>query len=180
MSKYLKNLISDDLKSRLQGVSDALLVDVIGMEANKNVVLRRQLREKGMHLMVVKNSMALRATEGSSLARAFEGVTGTSAVIWGGEDVVSLAKEVARLAKGDEFAPFSPKGGVMEGSPLTADDVIAVSKWPSQAEQLSILMGQILNPGATLSAQMISSGGLVASQIKQKGQEEQEDGDDST
>ena len=30
MSKYLKNLISDDLKKRLDGVSDLLVVDVWG------------------------------------------------------------------------------------------------------------------------------------------------------
>ena len=61
MSKYLKNLIADDIKSRLEGVSDALLVDVVGMDANKNVALRRELREKGMHLTVVKNRMAGRS-----------------------------------------------------------------------------------------------------------------------
>ena len=32
MSKYVKNLITDDLKKRLDGVSDALLVNVVGME----------------------------------------------------------------------------------------------------------------------------------------------------
>jgi len=172
MSKYLKNLITEDLKGRLEGVSDALVVNIIGLEANKNVVLRRELREKGIHLMVVKNSMALRATEGSTLAPAFEGVEGTAAIVWGGEDIVSVAKEVARLAGDDQFAPFAAKGGVMDGTKLSAEEVIAVSKWPSRTEQLSILMGQILSPGATLSAQLLGPGGQLASQVKQKSEEE--------
>ncbi len=172
MSKYLKNLMTDELKGKLEGVSDVLVVDVIGMEANATVNLRRSLREKNMHLMVIKNSLARRATEGTALAPAFEGSTGTSAVVWGGEDVVSLAKEVVRMTKEAEFEPFAAKGGVMDGEVLSTEEVVAVSKWPTREEQLSILMGQILGPGATLSGQLLGPGKLLASQVKQKSEEE--------
>jgi len=171
MSKYLKGLITDELKNRLEGVSDALVVNVIGMEANANVELRKVLREKKIHLMVVKNSLAHRAAEGTSLAPMFEDAEGSLAVVWGGEDVVSLAKEVMRLAGQEQYKPFGPKGGVMEGEKLSADDVQAVSKWPNREEQLSILMGQILGPGASLSAQLLGPGSQLASQIEQKGEE---------
>jgi len=173
MSKYLKDLITNELRDRLEGVSDALVVDVVGMEANSNVELRKILREKDIHLLVVKNSLAQRATEGTTLAPAFEGASGTMAVVWGGEDVVTLAKEVTKLAEDQKFKPFAPKGGAMEGAPLTAEDVKAVSKWPSRQEQLSILLGQILSPGATLSAQLLSPGAKLASQIEQKSEEEE-------
>ena len=173
MSKYLKNLITDDLKNRLDGVSDMLLVDVIGMEANSNVELRKELRDKGIQLLVVKNSLARRATEGTSLAPAFEGVTGTVAVVWGGEDVVSLAKEVTKLAEDAKYEPFAPKGGVMDGSALSAEDVKLVSKWPSRTEQLSLLVGQILSPGANLVAQLKGPGGKLASQIETKAEGEE-------
>ena len=53
--------------------------------------------------MVVKNSMAPRATEGTPLAPAFEGVDGTLAIVWGGEDIVTLAKEIVKLAEDKEF-----------------------------------------------------------------------------
>jgi large subunit ribosomal protein L10 len=170
MSKYVKALITDDLRKRLDGVSDLLLVDVIGLENNQNVILRKQLREKDIRLLVVKNSLAHRATEGTVLAPAFEGIEGTCAVVWGGEDIVSLAKEIMKLADDKAFEPFSPKGGVMDGKALSADQVKAVSKWPSRTEQLSLLVGQILNPGATLSAQLLGPGRQLASQIKQTGE----------
>ena len=172
MSKYLKELITNELRSRLDGVTDALVVDVIGMEANANVELRRSLREKDIKLMVVKNSLAARATDGTALAPAFEGSSGTSAVVWGGEDVVSLAKEVMRLAEQAEYEPFAPKGGVMDGEKLSKEDVAAVSKWPSREEQLSLLVGQILGPGANLSAQLLGPGSKLASQVKKKSEEE--------
>ena len=171
MSKLVKDLITKDLRNRLQGVEDALLVDVIGLKNDKNIAIRQRLRQKNIHLLVVKNSLAARATEGTRLAPAFENVTGTMALIWGGEDIISLAKEVIKIAEDKNFAPFAPKGGVMDGQQLAADQVKAVSKWPSRLEQLSILSGQILSPGAKLSSQLLGAGAKLASQIKKKGEE---------
>jgi large subunit ribosomal protein L10 len=121
--------------------------------------------------MVVKNSLARRATEGTALAPALEGVEGSIAVVWGGEDVVSMAKEVVRLAKEKKYEPFAPKGGVTDGEPLSADDVRTMSTWPSRSEQLSLLVGQILSPGANLAAQILGPGGMLASQIESKSEE---------
>ncbi len=173
MSKYLKNLMADDLKSRLSGVNDLLVVDVMGMESQRTAALRKTLRQKKINLLVIKNSLAQRATEGTALAPAFEGVEGSAAVVWGGEDIVSLAKEITRLTQDKAFEPFAAKGGVMDGSKLTAAQVKQVSKWPSRAEQLSILVGQILSPGATLSAQLLSPGAKLASQVKKKSEGEE-------
>jgi large subunit ribosomal protein L10 len=168
MSKYVKELITNELRQRLSGVESALLVDVVGMPNEQSVALRRTLRQKKIKLTVVKNSLARRASEGTSLAPAFEGVAGTLALVWGGEDIVSLAKEIIHLSEQKEFAPFAPKGGVMDGQKLTAEEVKQVSKWPSRAEQLSILVGQILSPGAKLSSQLLGPGGKLLSQIDKK------------
>lgn len=172
MSKYVKNLVAEHIRGRLGTVRDALLVNMIGLSANTNTRLRSVLRQKNIHVMVVKNSLAARAAEGTPLAPMFAGLAGTSAVCWGGEDIVSLAKEITRLAKDEEFAPFQARGGVMDGERLDAVGVERVSKWPSRTEQLSILAGQILSPGANLVGQLNAIGGALASQIKQKGEEE--------
>ncbi|QDT01544.1 50S ribosomal protein L10 [Adhaeretor mobilis] len=172
MSKYLKNLITDELKAKLDGVENMLVVDCLGVEANACVELRRELRAKDISMLVVKNSLARRATEGTALAPAFEGIEGSAAVVWGAEDIVSLAKEVARLAKDDDqFKPFVAKGGVMAGETMSPQDVVAVSKWPTRTEQLSLLVGQILGPGATLSGQLLGPGRTLGGQIKQKSEE---------
>ena len=67
MSKLVKDLITDDLKGRFEGVNDLFLVNIVGLDAIKTQLARKQLREKGIHLMVVKNSLARRATEGTVL-----------------------------------------------------------------------------------------------------------------
>jgi ribosomal protein L10 len=173
MSKFVKNLISDELRRRLDGVENALLVSVAGLDANKNSRLRKTLRDKNIELMVVKNSLAARATEGTPLAAAFQEMEGSLAVVWGAEDIVSLAKHITALAGDKQYEPFAARGGVMDGSRLTAEQVAAVSRWPSRQEQLSILLGQILSPGATLVAQLTGAGASLASQIKQKGEEKE-------
>jgi large subunit ribosomal protein L10 len=173
MSKYIKNLMSQDISQKLDGVSDLLLVNVIGLDANTSVVLRKQFREKGINLLVVKNSTAKRATEGTPLASAFEGIEGTAAIVWGSEDIISLAKEVAKLSIDKEFEAFEARGGVMDGELLSADRVREISKWPSRDEQLSILSAQILSPGANLAAALAGPGGALASQIESKSEEDE-------
>ena len=153
----------------MQDVHDALLVNVVGLDANTNTRLRAELRSKNIQVVVVKNSLAARATEGTPLAPMFEGVTGTAAICWGGEDIVSLAKEITKLAKDDKYEPFEARGGVMDGERLTAEQVEQVSKWPSRDEQLSMLVGQILSPGADLVSQLTRVGRRVGQPDRAEG-----------
>ena len=175
MSKYVKELVANDLKRRLTGVQDALLVNVIGLDTAKTYNLRKKLREKDISLLVVKNSLARLATDGTSLSPAFEGIEGTLAIVWGATDFVSLAKEIVEIQKDPAFEKFETRGGVMDKEQLTPDRVKEISKWPSRTEQISILLGQILAPGAKLLSQISGPGGALLSQIKKKSEEEKEE-----
>lgn len=166
MSKYVKKLISGEIQSRLEGVSDAILVDVIGMDSDATFRIRKLLREKGAQMLVVKRSLASRAAGDSPLRHLFAEKQGSVAVLWGCEDFVSLAKVVADIIKSKEFAKFELKGGVMDDEALSAEQVLAVSKWPNREEQIAMLVGQILGPGSGLSAQIKGAGAKLASQIK--------------
>jgi len=167
MSKYVKQLISDDIAKRLEGVNDAFLVSFVGMNTNINNQLRTALAEKQIHLMIVKNSLAQRALKNTRLASMFDNVTGSCAVCWGSNDVVGLAKEIVRLSKERQFKEFKLCGGAMDGEALTAEQAVEVSKWPSREEQISLLVGQIVGVGATLSGQLVGPGAMLASQVKQ-------------
>ncbi len=167
MSKYVKELVTRDIRRRLDGVEDAVLVNCVGMDANTTSELRGELDKKDIKLLVVKNSLARRATEGTQLSAAFEGASGQVGVCWGSSDFVSLVKEIVELDKDKaKFDAFQASGGVMDGEKLDAEGLKAVSKWPSRAEQISLLVGQILSPGAELSAAMLGPGKMLNSQIK--------------
>lgn len=169
MSKYVKDLLTKELSAKLEGVEEAVVVNVIGLPANASVALRKDLREKDIKLVCVKNSLARRATEGTPLASAFESCEGTLAVMWGAEDIVTLAKEATRLSDDEEeFVAFETRGGVMDGEVLTPAKVKEISKWPSRGEQLSMLAGQLLGPGRELAAALLGPGKTLASQIKSK------------
>src|SRR4029078_11836534 len=93
------------------------------------------------------------------------------AIIWRVEDSISLSKQVIKIVETKEYEKVQPKGGVMDGQPLAAEQIKLVSKWPSRKEQLSLLSGQFLSVGSTLSGQLLSAGSKLASQIKKKSEE---------
>jgi ribosomal protein L10 len=170
MSKTVKNVLTADIKRRLAGVGDCVVGNMIGLDSEATVNLRRKMRAKNITVLVIKNSLARRATEGTSLGPAFEGLNGTAAVLFGGEDFISLVKEVTALDKDAKFEAFKARGGVMDGERLTAEKVKEISSWPNRREQLSLLVGQILSPGSKLSSQLIGPAGMLASQIDKAGE----------
>ena len=167
MSKFVKQLVANDIANRLDGVQYLMLVGLTGINANKTVQLRAGLAEKGINLRVIKNSMAKRATQDTPLAPAFDNMTGAYALCWGSTDVVALAKELVKLTKDRTLQGFEIRGAVLDGEALGPAQAMEVSKWPTREEQIAILLGQILGVGATLSGQFIAFGGKLASQIEQ-------------
>lgn len=173
MSKFVKQLVTRDIAKKLQGVDDAVMVSTVGMDANTTNALRGELGKKDIHMLVVKNSLGRRAADGTGLASMFEGAAGQVAVCWGSTDFVALVKEIVKLDKdAGQFGKFKAEGGVLDGERLNPEQLKAVSKWPSREEQISILVGQILSPGAQLAGALLGPGGKLASQIKKKGEEE--------
>ncbi|MDR1960277.1 MAG: 50S ribosomal protein L10 [Planctomycetaceae bacterium] len=172
MSKFVKNLISEQLRTHFDGVSDAFLVSFTGLNANTNARLRTQFAEKGVRMTVIKNSLARRAAEGMPLAPLFQNMTGSLAVCWGSTDIVGLAKELVKVMNDKQYAGFVIFAGIMGGEVLTAAQSVDVSKWPSREEQISLLVGQMIGVGSKLSGQLIGIGGALASQIKQIAEKE--------
>ncbi|MFN8739123.1 MAG: 50S ribosomal protein L10 [Pirellula sp.] len=177
MSKLVKKYVARDIANRLQGVNDAVVANIVGMSGEENYGIRKTLREKGISLMVVKRTMAARATEGTSLSSAFDNQAGSLAVVWGCEDFVALTRELTKLVTSGTFPKLEIKGGVMDGEALTADQVKKVSKWPSRQEQISMLVGQILSPGATLSGQLVGPARKIAGQVKKMIENQEEAGE---
>ncbi|MGH7128857.1 MAG: 50S ribosomal protein L10, partial [Planctomycetaceae bacterium] len=95
-----------------------------------------------------------------------------STLVWGGEDIVALSKEIAKWAK--ELEPLQIKGGTLEGTPLSAADVDSLSKSPSREELIGQIVGLVLSPGARLSAALLGPGAKLGSQIKKMSDEEAE------
>jgi large subunit ribosomal protein L10 len=172
MSKFIKNHIINELTRELDGHGEVLVVDVSGLSGNEVNSLRLGLGQKDISLLTVKNSLARRACESVGLGALGPVLEGASTLLWGGEDVVTLSREITKWAK--EFGSLKVKGGAVEGRTLDAAGVDKLSKSPGRVELLSIIVGLILSPGGNIAGALLGPGGTVAGQIKSRAEGEEE------
>lgn len=127
------------LAQQFQAASTAMFVGFKKMTVSKDQELRNRLRETGAQYMVVKNTLARRATEGTPFAAAAEHFKGVTAVALGQGDAVMLSKAVAKFAK-DNPEVFTFKAGVVEGKVVALRDVEAIASLPPKEELISKIM----------------------------------------
>src|SRR5206468_8535520 len=101
MSKQVKDLITKELSTRLKDVDGVAVINPRGINATKNNGIRRRLHAKGLRMMVVKNSLARRATAGTSLKGFDRLLDGPSAVIYGRASGPTIARVVLDEKKAD-------------------------------------------------------------------------------
>jgi large subunit ribosomal protein L10 len=146
MSKPVKELVVRDLASRYAQATNAVWVELVGVDGLVTNELRRDLRARHMRLEVVKNSLLRRACPSGPLARLAAELSGPAALVTGGESAV----EVARVLEG--WAPkladkLRLRGAVLEGEYLDQQRVRGLSKMPSRANLQARLVGITLTPG---------------------------------
>jgi large subunit ribosomal protein L10 len=105
--------------------------------------LRREAREKGVYLHVLKNTLARRAVAGTPFEVAAESMAGP--LIYGfSEDAVSAAKVITDFAKGNDKLVII--GGAYAGKSLSADGVKALAAIPSREVLIAQIAGLLKSP----------------------------------
>lgn len=123
-----------------------IVAEYRGLEVGAITALRKQARESGVYLRVLKNTLARRAIAGTP----FEGLTDklVGPLIYGmSTDPVQCAKVLADFAKSND--KLALKGGAMPNSVLETDAVKALASMPSREALLATLMGTMQAPVAT-------------------------------
>ena len=134
-----------DKEQELQALSDAfknadtaILVDYRGLDVPAVTELRRQIRSAKGRYKVVKNTLARRASKGTSFEALEKMFEGTTAVAYTGEDAVALAKALTTFMKG---APtLSIKGAVVQGRAIKPGEVTDLANLPGRPELYSKLL----------------------------------------
>lgn len=105
--------------------------------------LRRQAREKGVYLHVLKNTLARRAVAGTSFECAAESMAGPLIYSFS-EDAVAAAKVLADFAKGNDKLVL--KAGAYAGKALDVNGVKSLASIPSKEVLLAQLLGLMQSP----------------------------------
>ena len=112
----------------------SILVDYKGLDVLKMTELRSQLRAAGSRMEVVKNSLLVRASEGTDAALMKDLYKGPSAIVLSDSDVVAPAKILSDFAKDNEKLEI--KAGALAGKLLNVDEIKQLAKMPSREELL--------------------------------------------
>src|SRR2546426_2590524 len=102
MSKRVKNLIPKETADRLKDVEAVAVISPRGINAIKNNQIRRKLREQGLRMTVVKNTLAKRATAKSRISGFEKLLDGPSAVIYGKGSMSVVARILMEEKKAND------------------------------------------------------------------------------
>lgn len=176
MKKDLKAPAVAELAEIFGRARIAILTESVGLPVNQVTELRKQLRGVKAEYRIMKNTLAIRASEGTGLAGLKAHLKGPTGMVIGYDDPVLPAK-ILRDWIGAEKREEKIKVtvGVLEGKLVQAADLAAIAKLPKKevliAMLLSAMQGPIRGVVYTLSAVLSKFVRVVAAiQDKKKGE----------
>lgn len=147
MKKEDKTVAVADLHDRFSRARIAILTECVGMPVNEITQLRHQLRGVQAELRVVKNTLAVRATEGTTLLSVKDLFKGQLAMVIGYDDPIPPAKILRDFIKEKKCEDkIQWRGGVLEGEMLQPKELMAAADLPSKSQLLSMLFSAMQGP----------------------------------
>ncbi len=160
LNRNEKAAVVTDVSAQAARSQTLALAEYRGLTVAQLDLLRRQAREKGVYLHVLKNTLARRAVAGTPFEAASDAMVGP--LIYGfSEDAVAAAKVIADFAKGNDKLVI--KGGAYAGKVLTVDGIKTLAAIPSREVLISQVAGLLKSPIQRL------AGVLAALALKQGG-----------
>jgi large subunit ribosomal protein L10 len=175
MNKEQKAAAIEEVAGQIQESEAVFAVDYRGISVPQAAELRTRLTEAGARFRVVKNTLTQRAADqagAESLKEYLVGPTAFTFVVADGGDVALAAKALATFRRETDLLTF--KGGVMNGDPLSAEQLEALSRLPARDVLHGQLVAMIASPitglvrtlnalisGLAIQLQQIAEQGLV-------------------
>ena len=165
MSKTVKNLMIRDYQARLEGVEDALVISLRGVPANDNNELRMALQKKDIRISVIRNALAPHAFKDTGLEGLTPLLNGPSALAYGAESVVDVARAVMEWAR--KVEKLELKGAILDGTLFEGKaGVEALSKYPTRDEALAQTVTLFLSPGRKAVGAALGPGSRLLAIVK--------------
>jgi large subunit ribosomal protein L10 len=139
LNRDQKTDVISELNETFSKAKFAVVADYRGLKVTELEKLRKNLRENDAQIQVAKNTLLRLAVKGTAYEGLSDSFRGTTAVAIGFKEPVGPSKVLTAFAT--EFNAFSIRSAILEGSVLTAEDVLSLSKLPSKEELLAKLLG---------------------------------------
>ena len=159
LNRNEKAAVVTDVSAQAARSQTLALAEYRGLTVEHLNKLRREARDKGVYLHVLKNTLARRAVAGTPFEVAQGAMVGP--LIYGfSEDAVAAAKVIADFAKGNDKLVI--KAGAYAGKALDANGVKALAAIPSREVLISQVAGLLKSPIQRFAA-------VLAALVEQKG-----------
>ncbi|WP_263372877.1 50S ribosomal protein L10 [Granulicella aggregans] len=153
------------LAEELAGSTSAIIGTFKALTADKDFDLRKTVRAAGGSYHVVKNKLAARASAGTKIEAALQGLKGVSSVAYTSGDPVALAKALSTWVK--DNSEFTFKLGIVDGKVITVEEVKELANMPGKEELFSKLLFLIQSPAQRLATVINATGRDLAVVINQ-------------
>jgi large subunit ribosomal protein L10 len=152
LDRAQKAAVIDDVAAKIEESEAIFAVDYRGISVPQAAKLRVTLRGVDASFQVTKNTLTERAADKASTPDLKQHLEGPTALTFVRGDAAAAAKALADFNKDTGLLVF--KGGWMNGAPLSADAIVAISKLPSRDVLYGQLVGLVASPLTGLAAGM--------------------------
>jgi len=144
LTKAKKAVQIDQLAHELEGSTSAIVGTFAKLTVSQDFELRKVVRGAGGRYRVLKNKLAARASKGTKVEQALQGLKGVSSVAYTSGDPVALAKALSTWMQ--ENAEFTFKLGIIDGHVITVEEVKQLATMPSKEQIFAKLLFLINAP----------------------------------
>ncbi len=152
MSKTERQETVETLTAKLRESPNLYVTDFSGLNVLRMTEFRRRLRAAGVRYIVVKNTLAQRALAANQVTALDEHLAGPTGLVLAGRDPLAAAKVLTDFQK--EFEKPAIKIGLVDGKPVTPEQVKRLASLPSREQLLGQLAGALQAPLAQFAGAM--------------------------
>jgi large subunit ribosomal protein L10 len=144
LTRTQKEAIIADLKKDIGAAKAIFLTNLIGVSSNSAVAIRKNVRDANGKVVVTRNTLFAKATQGTDAEKLFADLKGPHAVAFAFDDAAAVAKCIKNA--GAEFELVQFKGGFFDGKILAPAELKVLADLPSRNEMLGTLLATFNAP----------------------------------
>jgi large subunit ribosomal protein L10 len=139
-----KEAFVEEFTGKLKEAKSLFLADFNGLDVETATALRSELRGRGVHYQVVKNTLLRLACRQTGMEALEPFLEGPTALAYSIDNEVEPARALVTFAK--EHQRPVVKAGIIGERLYTAEEIIQLASLPGREELLSQVLGTIIGP----------------------------------